>query len=620
MFKFALKKTKSTFKIHNKIKSISDIIDKQLTSYGTRPAIRFDTGEGYEKISFNKYLSYIKTMIAFFQKENHNQQKVVATFCKNRIEWDMAALGSFYTGNIIFPLDTKTNPKELEHLLTLCPPDYIVISCAQLDRFRGIKERCNLSTKIIVADIITVFEDLEKETYQPGLAPDELSMAQIYDQFANSQISTASPRLNDPQTILGHYPTSGTTNLPKIVRISHGNIVGEVNCAMDVLNLRPNEDILNIGPYTHIATLVEFLVTKTRGFTVTYFTREPDDDDVLEGEIEKLRKNKVRIKALMAVPKFWIYLMKEVLEDMKNKPVLHDLYKHLICIEKNDQLYDLGTIEKAKLTAIRILLRNKLGGYFSYGISSSMKLDGAIVEIFGKLGITVIDIYGATECCGIISRNKLNDIIPGSCGKIIDELDFKLNDLRELPGVKQQVGELAVKGTTVAHSYIIEKQQYSPLPLDEDGFYLTGDLAHINSDRTVHLIGREKELIRWQDGTYVDPQHMSNLLVRSIFVKDAMVAHRNADDDFLSVYLFPNYKRIKKDPFWQKDIDTGIKEDAALKARLLEAIRYAESIANISPELNKKNIYILPRKLERTPTHKIKFIFELQRLSEARTI
>jgi hypothetical protein len=44
--------------------------------------------------------------------------------------------------------------------------------------------------------------------------------------------------------------------------VSHGNFIAEVNCAFDVINLRPNETLLNIGPYTHIATLVEFLVSK----------------------------------------------------------------------------------------------------------------------------------------------------------------------------------------------------------------------------------------------------------------------------------------------------------------------------------------------------------------------
>lgn len=616
MFDFQLVRHKPVFKIHKKFSSVAEIIDTQLLSYGTRPAIRYDTGERYESISFKEYHAYVKSLIVFLQ-ENSIEQKIIATFCKNRIEWDMVALGAFYTANILFPLDTKTNPKEFEHLLRICPPDYILVSIPQLERYRKTAKKLGLTAKVLVADIIPVFEDIDAT--RPSWQENEMSFSEVARQATSYGPITSSPLLNKENTVLGHYPTSGTTNLPKIVQITHGNIVNEVNCAMDVLNLRPNEDLLNIGPYTHIATLVEFLVTKTRGYTVTYFTREPDEDDVLEDEIEKLRKQKVRIKALLAVPKFWIYLMKEVLEEMKNKPVLNRLHKTLISIEKNDNLHDIGTVEKAKLTAVRTLLRNKLGGYFSYGISSSMKLDGAIVKIFGKLGITVIDIYGATECTGIIARNKLNDITAGSCGRIIDILEYKVDNLREIPGWQTPVGTLKVKGPTVAHAYLTSTGK-ALLPLDNNGYYNSGDLCTVDSSRTLWLVGRENELIRWDDGSYIDPQHLSNLLVRSIFVKDGMVARRHEDDAYLSVFLLPNYKRLYKDPAWQKDIDTGVSKKMALKFRMIDAIRYAESIAGITPELNKETIYLLPRKLERTPTHKIKFIFELERIDQARSI
>lgn len=614
MFDFSVKPSQEVFKAYDSISSVADIIETQLPAYGTRPAIRFDNGNGYDSVGFEEYLNHLKSMIQFFT-ENGIEQKVIATFCKNRIEWDMVGMAAFYRANALFPLDTKTNQTELEHLLKLNPPDYMLVSRAQLSRVRQLIADLKLSTRIMIADLTHVFEDISYENI--GGDKNDISVTEIFSGFDSSHHVKKSRLLDDPDTILGHYPTSGTTSLPKIVCVSHGNIVAEVNEAVDVINLRHNEDLLNIGPYTHIATLVEFLVTKTRGFCVTYFTREPDDDDVLEDEIKKLKSIGVRIKALMAVPKFWIYLMKEVLEEMKNKPVLHALYGHLINIEKNDKLYDIGTLDKAKLAAMRILLRNKLGGYFSYGISSSMKLDGAIVEIFGKLGVTVIDIYGATECCGIISRNRLNDINPGSCGRIIQPLEYRLTGRQSIPGFEEPVGLLEVKGPTVAPGYLGEA---SPVALTEDGFYPTGDICWMDEAGWLYIVGREKELTRWSDGTYVDPQYLSNLMVRSIFIKDAMVTQVSPESDFLSVYIFPDEKRLHKDPEWQKQINTGVSTDTALRQRVEEAIDYTHSISKVTALLSKDHIYVLPNKLERTPTHKIKFIFERERLHLARRI
>ncbi len=614
MFNFTTEKQKQVFKAFNSINSVTDIVESHITAYGDRSAIRYDTGVTYRSISFAEYQKYLLAMIQFFSREGA-EAKVVATFCKNRIEWDMTALGAFYTANIIFPLDTKLNDDELNHVLSINPPDYVLVSRAQLPRLRELLAKHQLASIVLVADIIEVFEDQDVDPI--ALNANEISLRQVMQDYDPDLNILPSPLLNDPETILGHYPTSGTTSLPKIVQITHGNIVAEVNEAVDVINLRANEELLNIGPYTHIATLVEFLVTKTRGFSVTYFTREPDDDDVLEDEIKKLKKLGVRIKVLMAVPKFWIYLLKELLEEMKNKHTLRNLYEYLVSIEKNGKLYDIGSLDKAKLTAMRILLRNKLGGYFSYGISSSMKLDGALVEIFGKLGITVIDIYGATECCGIISRNRLNDLKPGSCGRIIGMLDYQFADQRRIPGIEKEVGILEVKGPTIMHSY---KGMERNAVLDNDGYYSTGDLCWEDDDGFLHIVGREKELMRWKDGTYIDPQHLSNLMVRSIFVKDALVTRLNPEDDYLSVYVYPDYKRIHKDPQWNKEIETGVSENAALRHRFESAIDYAQSIANITPELSKKVIYILPRSLQRTPTHKIKFIYEFERLHLAEPI
>jgi hypothetical protein len=47
---------------------------------------------------------------------------------------------------------------------------------------------------------------------------------------------------------------------------------------------------------------------------------------------------------------------------------------------------------------------------------------------------------------------------------------------------------------------------------------------------------------------------------------------------------------------------------------LLDAVAYAQSLADIPARLSADRIYVLDRKLERTPTHKIKFIRELERL------
>jgi len=602
------------FKDHHSIRSIADIVDSHLSAYGNRPAIRYNTGTTYATVCFDAYLRHLNATIRAI-KARGLEQKVFASFCNNRLEWDVTALAVFYTANILFPLDTKLNDAELKHVLSINPPDYVLVSLAQVKRLRSVLDELSITPHVFVADLCPVFEDEHVPPVE--LRQGELSFKHVLATIDSSIEIVASPQLKITDTILGQYPTSGTTTLPKIVQITHGNIVAQINETVDLINLRNNEDLLSMNSYANIVMLTEFLVTKTRGFTVTYFTREPDEEGVLESEIRKLKRLGVRIKVFMAAPKFWIFLLKEVLEEMKNTPTLHTLYKYIESFEKNHKLYDIGSLDKAKLAAMKTSLCHKLGGYFSYGISSSAKLDGAIVEIFGKLGITIIDVYHATECSGIISRNRLNDIAPSTCGRMNSLLQYRLTDQRQVPPIHAAPGVLEVKGPTVMHSYLGEERNPGS---SGDGYFRTGDLCWFDERGYLHVVGRAAELIRWDDGSYIDPQHLSNLLARNIYVKDALVTRLRPLDNFLSVFIYPDYTRIHKDEMWEKDIETGVSEHMALRTRLEQAIDFAQSVAGITPELSKNTIYILPHALERTPTHNIKYLFELNRLHLATTI
>lgn len=589
------------------LRSVADIVDRLFPAWGTRPAIRYDDGQTYVTLGFDEYLRNTRRMIAFLAADA-DRPRVIATFVKNRPEWDMVALATFYCGCILFPLDTTFNDDELKRLLLTSPPDDVLVGRSNIGRLRGILSELRQRPRLLFADAFHVQADEGAEAPQEDLV--RLSTLQHVPELATLRPSA---RLNNPDTILAHYATSGTVSLPKVVQITHGNILAQLVEALDVIQLRPNEDVLNIGSYTHIATLLEFLVTKIRGFAVTYCTRDVESDGVLEAEINRLKALGVRVRVLMAVPKFWVFLMKDILEEMKNKPVWHGLYRHLAAVERHAGVTDLGTLDKAKLCALRIFVRNKMGGAFSFGISSSSRLDPGIAEVFSRLGITLIDIYGATEASGIIARSRLNESRRGSCGRLIEGLEYKIHDPRNVPGIHRPVGELFIRGGTISPGYVGEGNSGH---VDSEGFYRSGDLAWVDEDRWVWLVGRRKELLLCHDGTFVDPMHVSNLLVRSVWIKDALVTRLN-DDHELSVFVQPDWKRIEKDAGYLERVRMGVSREQAVRPLLDSAVAAAEEISATTALLSRERIYILKQPLERTPTHKVKLVRELERLDRS---
>ena len=103
------------------ITSVADIVRDRLPSYGKRPAIRYDDGNTYQTLNFMDYVGNIGRALQAVNT-GETQQQIICTFVQNRPEWDMLALASLYTGNILFPLDTKMNDNELTHLLMQSPP------------------------------------------------------------------------------------------------------------------------------------------------------------------------------------------------------------------------------------------------------------------------------------------------------------------------------------------------------------------------------------------------------------------------------------------------------------------------------------------------------------------
>ena len=91
--------------------------------------------------------------VAWRSSRDANEQLVVGTFVRNRPEWDLVALSSLYTGNILFPLDPKTPEEELAHLLRISPPDLMMVSRASHAQMTRVLAALGQHPTIVVADL-----------------------------------------------------------------------------------------------------------------------------------------------------------------------------------------------------------------------------------------------------------------------------------------------------------------------------------------------------------------------------------------------------------------------------------------------------------------------------------
>ncbi len=107
-----------------------------------------------------------------------------------------------------------------------------------------------------------------------------------------------------------------------------------------------------------------------------------------------------------------------------------------------------------------------------------------------KFGVRIMAGYGATECAPIIAVNDYLYNKPGSVGRLMVGMQYKL---REIPGIKEGK-ELIVKGPNVMCGYI--KADTNLLQPPEDGWYDTGDIVEIDEDGYVFIKGRSKRFAK----------------------------------------------------------------------------------------------------------------------------
>jgi fatty-acyl-CoA synthase len=133
--------------------------------------------------------------------------------------------------------------------------------------------------------------------------------------------------------------------------------------------------------------------------------------------------------------------------------------------------------------------------------------------------------YGLTETGPTISVTRFDDPTDRrerSVGRPIPDVDVRVVDLNGggLHG-PEAVGELAVKGLGVMAGYHRMPSE-TKRSFTSEGFFLTGDLAYLDEDGYVTIVGRRKEMII-RGGYNIYPRELEDVLRTHPAVDDACV-------------------------------------------------------------------------------------------------
>ncbi len=150
-------------------------------------------------------------------------------------------------------------------------------------------------------------------------------------------------------------------------------------------------------------------------------------------------------------------------------------------------------------------------------IESSVKM--LWKQITGKL---LLEGYGLTEASPVVCAPPWDLVVAGDhVGLPLPSTDIRLcDDKRNEVGIGE-IGELCVKGPQVMQNYWVQADDIE-YALTSDGWLLTGDLARIDHQGFVFIVGRKKELIL-VSGFNVYPEEVEHVIQQNPKVKEVAV-------------------------------------------------------------------------------------------------
>ena len=385
-------------------------------------------------------------------------------------------------GVSVVPIDPKLHNNEIAYILGDSGAVVVTTDRAHLDMMRAIVPDLPSVRGIVLVD--------GEGTYDPiGTVPVhalEALRADVRDEkWYDEHVAEA----DDVASII--Y-TSGTTGKPKGAMLTHGNFTADAVGALEAFNenITPSDSFLVVLPLFHAFSFCTNFVVPLLTGSAMYFVRSL----YMIGEDVKT----LRPTVVMGVP----LLAEKIFDKIDAKLKASKKAQFLIKIGLKRLVY--GAVKKG------------LGGRIRFMIVGGAPCPKHVLEGFKKLGITMLEGYGLTECSPVVSIAGPKCARIGTIGAKIANIEIRLADQNE-----QGVGELQVKGPITMKGY-----WHNDAATEEafDGEWLkTGDLASVADDGLITIRGRKKALIVNREGKNIYPEEVENRIAADPVVADCVV-------------------------------------------------------------------------------------------------
>lgn len=317
--------------------------------------------------------------------------------------------------------------------------------------------------------------------------------------------------------------TSGSTGNPKIVGLTHNNIVSLGQGALFYRPvIHPGYTFYGFLPLYHIYGVVINIIAPL----------------VLQGQLllqpvlnprEFLKDFKeYKPEVIPAVPRIWEAFYKKIVASAKEKHV-YTLMRVIVSLRHVLRAIGMGWLVKKVTQPIHDLF----GGNTKVLVSAGATLKPSIRRFFERLGFVVGDCYGLTECTG---PGNFNFAFRMDNGKMFYAGPLQGNEIKIHNPDKHGIGEIWLRGNMVMPGYV--GNDAANAAAFEDGWFKTGDLGVLDKKGRLTVKGRQKQVIVLDSGKNVYPDELEDLYMQNEEILAAAVFEYTINDKIVPFAVF----------------------------------------------------------------------------------
>jgi long-chain acyl-CoA synthetase len=502
--------------------SMKDLIDSGAEIFSDKPAFLAKQVKGgeYTEISFKKVKEDIDALGTFLVNLGLKGEKI-AVIGPNCYQWVVAYFSIVNGTGVVVPLDKELSPMEIKNLVKAGECKAVFSTPEFIDTLKetGIEHIFNMDPY-----------EIDKKDESGHL----LNMIEEGKKLISAGDRRFVDAVIDPKSTTAILFTSGTTDVPKGVMLSHDNITFVIKGVSKMCQLQENDRSLSILPIHHtFESTIGIMVILFQGSSIAFY-------EGLKYVVKNMQESKASI--LVAVPLIIESIYEKIWKQAKETKKDGMLRT---AIRLNKTLLALGIDKRRKI--FHSVYRN-FGGNLRFFVCGAASINPTVVKGLMDLGFEITIGYGLTETSPLasgVSDFEFDTLYhkPGSCGRAIPGGELKIINEDE-----DGIGEILYRGDNVMQGYYKMPEKTDEVIID--GWFHTGDLGFVDKNGWLYITGRKKNVIVTKTGKNIYPEELEEMLKNVPYVKESMVYGLEDDRDegmMVAVQIIPDMEAIEND-------------------------------------------------------------------------